>query len=464
MQKNYKGLLNRFSKNIETTRDFIVLVDPLIDQHGKKQIADNIEGFAPILIIYEKMLRGQGYQVDRGVLKAAKKIGKIKISGDEGELTFKSQAALKNFIQANEKFELIAGRSKYLYEVSLISLISSVEWFLSQILHSHFKGYPKLVTAVSQKNFTYSDIEKFNTLDDAKQFLIDQKVDEIIRSDFRSWIDYLKLTLKLDLSFCEKDLSDAEEVFLRRNLLVHNGGVVNNIYLNKVSPDLLQKFKLKKGAQVLIDDKYLQSSINLLESLFLCMGALMWRKQLKDAAQISEYFLTLNLLTFNHMKEGRYEVSEKISCFLEADKDISIHDKLMTTVNRWISIKQQGRFNEIEAEILSSDFSAFEDKYVMGRYVLLGKFSEAVEILKVMLKAKKISVDELRDWPLFNDIRDDPGFSSLIKESDSVEVPKKSPKLKKKATSLNAGKKKIANPKKIDRRAPVSKVRRSVKK
>ena len=432
-------LISRFSRNIETTRDFITLVEPLIEQHGKKQISDNIEHFAPLLILYESMLMEDEHKIDVAMLARAKKVVKIKVSDDKKSFAFKDYTSYKNFVKARDKLELISGRSKHLYEVSLISLISSVEWFLSQILHSHFKNYPRLVTANSQKPFTYSDLEKFNTLDDAKQFLIDQKVDEIIRSDFKSWIDFLKMTLKLDLSFCELSLNFAEEVFQRRNLLVHNNGIVNNIYLNKTSSEVLQKFKLKKGSVVTIDNKYLQDSINMLESIFLCIGSIMWRKQLKEDGEISVYFETINKLAYNHMKEGRFEISEKVYFFLESDKEISIHDELMAKVNKWISIKQQGRFNEIKQDIVDSDFSAFEDKYVMARHILLDEYSNAIAILKVMLKAKKISLDELKDWPLFNTLRDNAEFCTLVQDKKVVSTKKKAVSTKSKSKSKSSG-------------------------
>src|SRR5690606_3327362 len=121
-----------------------------------------------------------------------------------------------------------------LYKNSLISLLSSVEWFFSQILHFHYDKFPDSA-GIKKKTLTLEDLKNFNNLRDAELYLIDDKIETILRGSFKDWIEVLRQELKLNLGYLDSIEDELIEVYQRRNVLVHNGGVVNSIYISKVS-------------------------------------------------------------------------------------------------------------------------------------------------------------------------------------------------------------------------------------
>src|SRR5690606_32768666 len=116
----------------------------------------------------------------------------------------------------------------------LISLVSTVEWFFSQILHYYYDKFPDS-SGIKNKTLTLDDLKNFGSINDAEKFLIENKIEEILRGSIKDWFKILKDDLKLGLGYKDQYEDELVEIYQRRNLLVHNGGVVNAIYLSKVA-------------------------------------------------------------------------------------------------------------------------------------------------------------------------------------------------------------------------------------
>ena len=72
------------------------------------------------------------------------------------------------------------------------------------------------------------------------------------------------------------------EVFQRRNVIVHNNGIVHPFYLKKVDPAL--RLGITKGDRLGADSDYLTGAIDLVEMTFILIGAELWKKwQPEDA-------------------------------------------------------------------------------------------------------------------------------------------------------------------------------------
>jgi len=106
-----------------------------------------------------------------------------------------------------EKIEATEKHIHLLNKNNLISLLSSVEWFFSQILHYHYGKNPESA-GVSKKTLTLSDLKSLGSIEDAETFLIDSKIDDVLRGNFESWITTLKTELSLSMSYIDSCLED----------------------------------------------------------------------------------------------------------------------------------------------------------------------------------------------------------------------------------------------------------------
>jgi hypothetical protein len=102
------------------------------------------------------------------------------------------------------------------------------------------------------------------------------KVEEVLRGSFSDWLNDLKVRLKLSIGYAEPFLDELNEAMQRRNLLVHNGGEANTVYMARV-PERLRK-SVEIGDELFVSQEYLERCIRTFERVFLLIGAELWKK------------------------------------------------------------------------------------------------------------------------------------------------------------------------------------------
>jgi predicted house-cleaning noncanonical NTP pyrophosphatase (MazG superfamily) len=388
--------INQLSENLKALRAFVKVISPLL--------LENIICYEPIIKeirdkIPEFIINSQNEQnINKLTSDEPLKINVIK--DDESKyinINFSVSGLRKNL---NEISEAII-HYQLLYNSSLMSLISFTEWFLSQILHDYFEKFPD-VADISEKTITFQDLRDIGTIEDARRYLIESKIESILWGDFEDWLKLFKDKFKLSLSYIEENKPMLIEVFQRRNILVHNGGRVNSIYIAKVAAEFRKDLSI--GDMVNIKPQYLERSINLFERSFIILAAELWKK----LAPSDDNRARLNTIAFDHLCAENWEVAESLSYFIMSDKKLPEKDRLIGTMNYWQCIKWQGRFEEIRGHIEETDFSAKDEIFVLAQFALLDKNKEFFNLVPRLLESNKITHDDLSLWPIFREIRKDP--------------------------------------------------------
>lgn len=407
-EKAFDHKIVQFKENLDLLRNFVELVKPVISEHEieqqksaakSKELSDYI--FWKIGIVKELSLTKQK-QYEKQFA------GKIKFTGDNS-FSFADKQLLNQFIPKPQPSKKIPDQ---LFESSLVSLTSTVEWFFAQILRTFYNRYPETVTEKSEVPFTFKELKKFSKIEDAQAFLLDREIEKIIRSSFREWLETSTKKLHSKTKFNASDIDATEEIFLRRNLLVHNGGRVNNIYLNSVADSLKADKKLDQKLEV--DEPYLHDSINRIEWLFiqLALSILYPKNTQLNVAQES----LLSDIIMSNISHGRYAISENIAFYLKNHSKLSERFKWVTCVNYWQSIKWQNRFEEIKDEVNAFDCSALSKEFHLARAALQDNVTAFFRILPDAIKTKAISMEELKTWPLFSKMRQEQKYKDFLKK------------------------------------------------
>ncbi|MFM7857428.1 MAG: hypothetical protein ACKO96_37285 [Flammeovirgaceae bacterium] len=279
---------------------------------------------------------------------------------------------------------------------TLISLLSSVEWFFSQILHYHFSKNPESA-GIGKKTLTLSDIKSLGSIEDAESFLIDSKIEEILRGNFESWITSLKTELHLSMGYVDSCLDDLIEINQRRNLIIHNGGVVNSIYLNKVP-----KSAAKIGDKLTVDDSYLDNAICKFHLVFILIAAELWKKL---EPQNKERGTVLIEITYENLLSKRWDITEGLSYFIKNDSKMEIIDKTVSQLNYWLARKRQGHFESIKKEFNDIDFSDKDAIFQLGLASLRENVDDFFELLPKAIDSKSLTIDRLKEFPIFEEMR-----------------------------------------------------------
>jgi hypothetical protein len=312
------------------------------------------------------------------------------------------------------KFQRRHRNTILVYNNSLIALVSAAEWFLAQLLHQFYKMHPEALSGGRDKVFSLEDLRNFDTLEDARMSLIESKIENILRDSISVWFKCLKeKPFELSLGYLPPYEAELIEITQRRNLLVHNGGIVNSIYMSKVPKEARGDINL--GDSIKVSKEYIQKALNIFERMFVLIGAELWKKLLPTDEDRSK---TLFRISWKHLEAERWDIAEGISYFIMQDKRQPELDQLTGKINYWQSLKWQDRFKDIRIEVEKEDFSAKQQRFSLAQAALLDDEERFFQLLPQTLKTGEVSEQDLREWPLFRKVRATAHFRDLYPKSD----------------------------------------------
>jgi len=173
-----------------------------------------------------------------------------KLSEEEQKLVLNDGKKIKNLVfddvdedlstNAKKIMSDLAHRHLYNYimsmnicEMGVVSLVAFFEHFLREILGIVFKVKPEQLKS-GQKDFSNEELFKFQSTAELKEAIIDSKTRSILRDDIDDVSDYLKKTFKYDITK-NKRWFELRECIYRRNVIIHNNGVPDEIYSQKTN-------------------------------------------------------------------------------------------------------------------------------------------------------------------------------------------------------------------------------------
>jgi hypothetical protein len=300
---------------------------------------------------------------------------------------------------------------------------------LSQLLHMFFQKHPSALNA-KEKQFTFEELSNFSSLDDARSYLVSWKIENLLRGSYEDWIEYFRTQVKLELTVTTRHQERLVENFQRRNLFVHNDGVVNKIYLSKVAKSLTKPEMLNK--KLVVSKDYLFSAIDRFESSFLQLAFELWAKCEKNSEKRPNLIVHS---TYDALKNKRWRVATEIAEIVEKDKAASEINILMARVNSWIARKKFEDKDKVFEEVNGFDVSAKDDLFKLAKHCLLEETESARSLAKRLEKAKQLSISNLNEWPLFEDLRATPQMKLWLGQIKSKAEKRKT----KGASTLNPG-------------------------
>jgi hypothetical protein len=419
-----------FNENIIGLRDFIDLIDPFLnekfDEHDKL-----VKPLITLGIVNEMLTEKKEWEdgemekiqklrihLNGEIEKIYKKSVDIKVEFDKKEtdnkedskslkVIFKAQNAPSELQDNLKNIRKVSDHMELLYKNSLISLLSSVEWFFSQILHFNYDKYPESA-GIQKKNLTLADLKTFGSIADAEKYLIDTKIEEILRGNLDSWFTTLKTELNLGLSYIEPIKDELIEIYQRRNLFVHNGGVVNSIYLSKVKDKYREGVKI--GDTLRVDKSYLDNSICKLQKAFILVAAELWKNNDKNDKLRGG---VLGDIVYENLLKSKWDICEGLTYFIINDAQMDVTDKLVAQLNYWLCKKETGDFEKIKKDLFNTDLSDRKEIFQLALFALRDEIEPFMELLPKALDAEQLTTKKLEEFPIFKNIRETGQYKSF---------------------------------------------------
>lgn len=293
-------------------------------------------------------------------------------------------------------------RAPLLRAALLTTAVSGFEVLIARLARHVIALRPEILRS-SEAKYSMADVEGFADLDEFREYCADRQVDSLMFGGLDDWMTWIKKQLKIDWSDFTGDAASFREVFQRRHLVVHNGGVVNRQYLLKMAgTEKLPPI----GSRLLISKSYCEDSIDLLTQSGVRLGLRVIRKldKQQDEAERSADQLC-STITFRFLKkEQNRSVIDVITNELELCTDNEFTQ--IMRVNCWIARKETEGLSSIRDEVLAWQTSALASRYELAKLALLDRNEEALA-LGVNLRAKgEVSIEDWLTWPLLKGVRE----------------------------------------------------------
>jgi hypothetical protein len=358
-----------------------------------------------------------------------------------------NMSIFREFTIRNDEVTTALEGAAHLPEVMVIGLVSAYDAFLTRLLRVVFHKQSDLVLT-SNKTIKFSDLLKFNSIDDARISLIDREIETAMRSSHHEQIKFMEDTFKLGLTPDLKDvLPRFVELCERRNLLTHTGGVVSKQYINNCSEHKYDVSKVKPGEKLEVDAAYFSRSVDIINEIGVKICYVLWHKYAKTEGATADN--RFNSHCVDLMNARAYGVAESLLKFAtKTDRPkLSESTRLMMTINLANAIRLQDRSAEANKVLEKEDWSATASEFRLCAASVKGDIDTVIGIMKKLGRSGSINADEYRQWPVFRKTRTDERFvkafeeifdepfifpvsTDVVQRKQLEDVPKKSPAAK----------------------------------
>ena len=160
--------------------------------------------------------------------------------------------------------KLIDDHEKYSYKSIFCSLHTLLDEFILKIMRFHISMYPKSV--INSESVQAASVFAADSLDDIRDQIIDKIIEKYGHMGYADKLEQLNnwgITPSLD----EQEFKDSVIVFCeKRNVLVHNAGIINKTFLRKVSSTIFGK-SFELGDKLNIDQDELLEAVELIDKV-----------------------------------------------------------------------------------------------------------------------------------------------------------------------------------------------------
>jgi len=294
--------------------------------------------------------------------------------------------------------------SRFLHSSLLMILVGELEMFINQLARASFEARP---TALDQgeRQLTWAEISSFDSIDALRDRVVDKTVDDLLRGSLQDWVEFFESKFGINQITAARSF-DAVEAVQRRHCIVHNAGHVSQQYLDKLGE---KNVSVELHDLLEVDDPYVQKTADI---LFLVAYSLAWAIAMKvnpDPEWRDELVSTFANRTFYLLQDRRYSLVASIGESVPLDKmkgESGEYSAFIIQVNRWIALKEAGKFELARKEVEELPVATRSDHYKLAKYALLDEKEQAHEVAQRMIRNDELSRSHMLTWPLLRGVRD----------------------------------------------------------
>ena len=400
-KKLHQNLI-RFLRHIDSIKDTLPMTMLLINPHQKKA--------------HDKFAKFMDENVEE-----------IEVEDGEKAIAVKYENA-KVFEQLSKNSEISILASKIIPESLFVSLISQFDSYINKLLRILFEIRPELINQ-SDRNLTFSELVEYDSIDNARENIIEKEVESVLRKSHSEHFDYLENKLGMPLRKKLPIWPQFVEITERRNLFVHCDGFVTSQYLKVCKKHHANIEGVALNERLIITPEYFNSTYETLFEIAVKLTHTIWRKLLKEDLKNADRHL--NDICFELMNTRDFKLAD-IMLHFACDQNHFYNDAShnVFVVNRALSKYLQDKKKEAKEIINQKDWSASSDDFKLAHLVLNENYEDCYALMRKIGEDGEVDKENYRTWPLFHELRKEDKFKSTYKEIFGedykiVEIPKR---------------------------------------
>ncbi|MFQ2616764.1 hypothetical protein ACK3ZU_18330 [Aeromonas caviae] len=296
----------------------------------------------------------------------------------------------------------------------LVSYVSEFDNFLGSLLRVLYTSRPELLND-SSRQITYSDLLGFDSLNDAKEHVLEKEIESVLRKSHADHFSTLESKFNIQLRKGLDIWSDFIEITERRNLFVHANGVVSSQYLKVCKQNGYDTKNISLGKRLTVDIEYLSHAYKIIYEISVKLAHVLWRKVFPSEIENADD--SLNNVGFNLIAKGNNSLAANILEFsISLPKHHNETIKRMMVINLAQAYLRSDKKEKCHALLKKFDWSATGYEFKLAVAVLNEDNDNAAKLLRTVIVAGDLSEESIVEWPLFKEFRKTEQFLLAFKE------------------------------------------------
>ncbi len=418
---NLNNIFNEIHENLTTIRNYIacfykICVDKITEYEPNKKFEE--DAFNSIRDLFDKAIKDE-LEISQQMIIAKMDELVEKHHIDIKDFRAKQAEQIANGTKLGieldgiaEKFDFYVKSQKLLLVNGLENMVTSFEDFLSNIFVCHYDQYDGMLDG---KTITLKEIKSLSSVEDIKKAVISNEVERLLHQSIEQLFDdIMKKSFKLNLNYFNHNKTLFLEIFYRRNIFIHNKGIVNGTYINNSK----NPYNLELDKYAAIDVEYLYNAA----SMFLLVAAeivteIVSRLKIDPGEYKEENSMIEKIAFHNYLCREDWNFAQEFYEILSMNKHLTALSLDMYRLNIMLCKKKKGELSveEIKKEKWDNKMPILK----IGYYALIEEYGE-METTIIQYKSDEdnaVGTNDLRKWPIFTDYRcnEKERFEKLVK-------------------------------------------------
>jgi len=314
---------------------------------------------------------------------------------------------IKQYVKLQKENKSFGIAASILKKSFIVSLISQFDIHISRLIKTMFYVKPETLNS-SEKILKFSELIEFETLEAAKEYLIEKEIETVLRESHSKQFEWLEKKLGVNTLKNLPAWSTFIEITERRNLFVHCDGLISSQYIDVCKNNgVILDDKNKLGHKLDVDEKYFEEAYKCIFEIGVKLAQTMWRKLKTNDLENAN--IKLHNICIDLIKKEEYDLAHTILDFANTDiikRNFSEKHKLIFLINKAQTLKWSGEEEKARKILEDTDWSACNDEFKLVKAVLLEDFHEAEKLMfRVGKDTDTFSKENYKASPAFREFR-----------------------------------------------------------